>query len=93
MPLLEAAAKANPDVDVIGIDTQDQLDRALVLAQRTGITYPWVQDPDGDFFYAARAAGMPTTLAVSPDGEVLAAKTGTFTSEAELQRWIDGYLG
>ncbi|MBX3285658.1 MAG: TlpA family protein disulfide reductase [Actinobacteria bacterium] len=93
MPLLEAAAKANPDVDVIGVDTQDQLDRALVLAQRTGITYPWVQDPDGDFFYAARAAGMPTTLAVSPDGEVLAAKTGTFTSEAELQRWIDGYLG
>ena len=93
MPLLEAASKANPDVDFLGVDTQDQLDKALQMAERTGITYPWVQDPEGNFFYAARAAGMPTTLAVSPQGEVLAAKTGSFSSQAELQRWIDGYLG
>ena len=93
MPLLEAASKANPEVAFLGVDTQDQLDKALQMAERTAITYPWVQDPDGDFFYAARAAGMPTTLAVSPQGEVLAAKTGSFSSQAELQRWIDDYLG
>lgn len=93
MPLLEAASKANPDVTFLGVDTQDQLDKALQMAERTAITYPWVQDPEGDFFYAARAAGMPTTLAMSPQGEVLAAKTGSFSSQAELQRWIDGYLG
>lgn len=93
MPLLEVASKENPDVTFLGIDTQDQLDKALQMAERTAITYPWVQDPDGDFFYAARAAGMPTTLAVSPQGEVLAAKTGSFSSQAELQRWIDDYLG
>lgn len=93
MPLLEAASKANPEVAFLGIDTQDQLDKALLMAERTAITYPWVQDPDGDFFYAARAAGMPTTLAVNPQGEVLAAKTGSFSSQAELQRWIDDYLG
>jgi thiol-disulfide isomerase/thioredoxin len=93
MPLLEVASKANPDIAFLGIDTQDQLDKALEMAERTGITYPWVQDPDGDFFYAARAAGMPTTLVVNPQGEVLAAKTGSFSSQTELQRWIDGYLG
>jgi thiol-disulfide isomerase/thioredoxin len=93
MPLLDAASKANPDIAFLGIDTQDQLDKALEMAERTAITYPWVQDPDGDFFYAARAAGMPTTLVVNPQGEVLAAKTGSFSSQTELQRWIDGYLG
>jgi hypothetical protein len=36
---------------------------------------------------------MPTTLVVNPQGEVLAAKTGSFSSQTELQRWIDGYLG
>jgi thiol-disulfide isomerase/thioredoxin len=93
MPLLEAASKANPDIDFLGVDTQDQLDKALEMAELTAITYPWVQDPDGDFFYAARAAGMPTTLVVSPQGEILAAKTGSFSSQGELQRWIDDYLG
>ncbi len=53
----------NPDIAFVGVATQDQLDKALQMAERTAITYPWVQDPDGDFFYAARAAGMPTTLA------------------------------
>lgn len=93
MPLLEAASKANPDVAFLGVDTQDQLDKATEMAERTAITYPWVQDPDGNFFYAARAAGMPTTLAINPQGEVLAARTGSFSSQSELQRWIDGYLG
>ena len=30
---------------------------------------------------------------VTTQGEVLAAKTGSFSSQAELQRWIDDYLG
>ena len=29
----------------------------------------------------------------SAQGEVLAAKTGSFSSQAELQGWIDDYLG
>lgn len=93
MPVLEAGSKANPDVAFLGVDTQDRLDKALQMAERTAITYPWVQDPDGAFFHAARAAGMPTTLAVSPQGEVLAVKIGSFSSQAELQSWIDDYLG
>ena len=93
MPLLEGASKANPDIAFLGVDTQDQLDKALEMAERTAITYPWVQDPEGDFFYAAQAAGMPTTLVINPQGEVLAAKTGSFSSQTELQRWIDAYLG
>jgi cytochrome c biogenesis protein CcmG/thiol:disulfide interchange protein DsbE len=89
MPLLEAAHQANPDVAFLGVDTQDRLDRALELAAQTGITYPWVQDPSGNFFYEAGATGMPTTLLLDRRGRILATRTGAFADQADLQGWID----
>jgi thiol-disulfide isomerase/thioredoxin len=89
MPLLEAAHQANPDVAFFGVDTQDRLDRALELAAQTGITYPWVQDPTGNFFYEAGATGMPTTLLLDRRGRILATRTGAFSDQADLQGWID----
>ncbi|HEX2577440.1 MAG TPA: TlpA disulfide reductase family protein [Aquihabitans sp.] len=91
MPLLEAAHQANPDLTFVGVDTQDQVDKAKVMAERTGITYQWVQDPTGDFFYAAKGAGMPTTFILTTDGEVVASKTGAFSSAEELQGWLDAH--
>lgn len=93
MPLLEQAAKDNPHVAILGVDTQDSLERAKQMAVKTGITYPWIQDREGELFYALGGAGMPTTVAVNPDGEVLASHTGAFKTQAELQAWIDTYLG
>lgn len=92
MPLLEAAHLANPDIDFLGVDTQDRLASAKVMAQQTGITYPWVQDPKGDFFFAAQGAGMPTTFIIMPSGEIVASKTGAFESGAELQQWLDDHV-
>lgn len=90
MPLLEQARAANPDLDFLGVDTQDpNLDRAKRLVTQTGITYPWVRDPDGNFFFAARAAGLPTTFLITPDGEIVASRTKAFSSLSELQGWID----
>lgn len=93
MPLLEQLHQDRPDIDVLGVDTQDRLDLALPLAAKTGITYPWFQDPSGDFFYAAEAAGMPTTLLVNPAGAVMAVKTGEFKDAADLDDWIERYVG
>lgn len=92
MPLLEAAHLANPDVEFLGVDSQDRLASAKVMAQRTGITYPWVQDPKGDFFFAAQGAGMPTTFIIMASGEIVASKTGAFESGAELQQWLDDHV-
>lgn len=89
MPLLEEAHQANPDVAFFGVDTQDRLEKALAMAEQTGITYPWAQDPAGNFFYAANAAGMPTTLFLDERGRILSTKTGAFADRAELQAWID----
>ncbi len=93
MPLLEDLHQAREDLDVFGVDIEDRLDKAVAMAQQTGITYPWVQDTSGDFFFEARAAGMPTTLLVNPDGTVIAAKTGPFENAEDLAGWVDSYLG
>jgi thiol-disulfide isomerase/thioredoxin len=92
MPLLEQASKANPDVAFVGVHSLDPIEKAKVMAAETGITYPWVDDPTGDFFFVAKGAGMPTTFIVMPSGEVVATKTGAFDSEAELQGWLDRHV-
>lgn len=89
MPLLETAHQSNPDVAFLGVDTQDRLDRAKQLAAQTGITYPWIQDPTGNFFYEAGATGMPTTLMLDRRGRILATRTGAFADQTDLQGWID----
>lgn len=89
MPLLEGAQAKNPDLTVVGVATQDRLAQAEALAKQTAITYPWIQDPEGEVYYESRGSGMPTTLLLGADGEVLATKTGAFKSAAELQAFID----
>ncbi|QXC59468.1 TlpA family protein disulfide reductase [Aquihabitans sp. G128] len=92
LPLLEAASKGGAAVDFLGVDVVDQLDKAKVMASRAGVTYPWVQDPQGDFGNAVRASTIPATYLFDTDGTLLASKVDTaFKSQAELQKWIDAY--
>ncbi len=92
MPWFEQASRDNPEVAFLGVNELDRLDKAQAMATKTGITYPWVRDPVGDFANAARSTGLPHTLLVAPDGAVLASKLGSFDSPADLQRWLDDKL-
>ena len=70
----------------------DRLDKAKVMADRAGITYPWVQDRDGDFGNAVRSTTLPATLLFDTDGTLLASKTDApFETQDELQGWIDAH--
>lgn len=89
MPLLTSAQEANPDVTFVGVATQDDAAKAKALVEETEIAYSWALDPTGEFFYEAKGAGMPTTLLISADGEVLDSKTGAFDTGAELQAFLD----
>ena len=93
MPLLEQAQAANPDVAFVGVATQDRLEAAKKRATQTKITYTWVPGPDGTLFYEANAAGLPTTLLLDSDGQVLALETGAFNSAKELQSFLDDNPG
>lgn len=93
MPLLEQASVDRADqLAVVGVATQDEPDDAATLATQTGITYPWVLDPEGRVFYEARAAGMPTTVLLDAVGRVLGVETGAFVDADELDAFLDDHL-
>jgi cytochrome c biogenesis protein CcmG, thiol:disulfide interchange protein DsbE len=72
MPDLEEVHRAaEGQVRFVGINREDNLDRARRLAEETGVTYDLVVDEDDDLFRAVRARGMPTTLLVDGDGTIV----------------------
>ena len=89
MPLLNDAQKANPDITFVGVATQDDLKKAVALAEQTDIAYPWVLDPTGELYLESKGAGMPTTLLLAADGSVVDSKSGAFDNPSELQAFLD----
>src|SRR5262249_28777227 len=92
MPAFEKVHQALGDqVAFVGINNQDSMDAARELATKTGVTYPLWRDDRGDFFVAMKLAAMPTTVLVSPQGTVVATKTGAL-DEATLTKLIHDKL-
>ena len=72
MPDLEAVhTSIGEEVTFVGVNLRDQPEAALALAERTGVTYDLVQDPDGELSRALDVTSWPTTLLVLPDGTVV----------------------
>lgn len=91
MPWLDEISTANPQVEVIGVNVLDRPAAARAMAAQTGITYPWVRDPAGDFSHAARTVNLPDTMLFSADGKLLASKIGVFEDEAAIQAFLDDH--
>ncbi|MBV8559899.1 MAG: TlpA family protein disulfide reductase [Acidimicrobiia bacterium] len=80
MPLLEAAhARWGSKVQFIGIDRQDYKPDALAFAQRTHVTYPLAADPNATLDGAYRLRGMPTSVFIDRNGNVVLRVTGPVT--------------
>lgn len=93
MPDFEEVHRAVGDrVRFIGVDREDVPERALELAQRTGVTYELLEDRDGSFFRAVGGRGMPTTLLVAADGRVAYRHAGPLDAE-QLRGLIRDHLG
>lgn len=88
MPILEQVHRTDDRVVFVGVNEGDPAEQATAMARRTKITYRWALDPRGDLAALARTINLPTTLMISADGQVLAAKVGAFHSASELERWI-----
>lgn len=92
MPDFEAVSQQAGDaVTFIGINSSDEADLADDLADRTGVTYDLLRDPEGSLFQAMGGFGMPTTAFVAADGTVVSTHTGFLTRDAlagEIQRWL-----
>lgn len=76
------------EVQFIGVNTRDNKGAAERLVDETGVTYPLASDPNGEVFTAFRGAGMPTTVFIDADGNVVDVVTGQM-SEKQLRERIE----
>ena len=76
----------------MGVTFNDTRDSARGLLDRSGVTYPAAFDAKSDLAYDYGIQGMPTTLFIGPDGNLLEGKKGEF-SEPQLQSVLDRLFG
>lgn len=95
MPLFAAAQRAaGHRLRFFGVHYKAGRDQALAAAKDFGVTFPSVQDEDGDrVTRMLRVPGPPTTLFVTADGRLAGRKIGEIRSQKELRSLIKQYLG
>lgn len=88
MPAFQAAAaRLRASVAFVGVNNRDSRDDALKFLRDTGVTYPSGYDPRGDTARDYSLLGMPTTVFVTPDGQIAAVRTGEVSAE-ELDKTL-----
>ncbi len=65
-------------VAVLGLAANDRLEDAIETVAERGVTYPTGLD-EGELFIDFGGLGMPTTVFVSPEGEILETHSGLLT--------------
>ncbi len=78
-PEVVAFAKAHPDVQVVGVATNDKPFDSQSFVNKYGITYPVVMDLDGSIGNAWGVTGIPTTFFIDSSGNVQASIVGSST--------------
>ena len=77
MPAFESvASELKGRVDFLGVNEQDTRPGALDLVAKTGVRYPSVVDSGGTLMSAYGLRGLPNTVFISPDGELLEVHVG-----------------
>lgn len=90
--LVQLAARAEGKVDVVGVLSQDELDKGLDFSIAAGIRYPSLVDDDGAFF-RTYSAGPPVTVFLTGDGRVAHVERGEIASLAEMVALVRTHLG
>ena len=65
-------------VAVLGLAANDRLEDAIETVSERGVTYPTGLD-EGELFIDFGGLGMPTTVFISPEGEILETHSGLLT--------------
>lgn len=87
MPDFERVSQAVGNrVEFLGVNQRDRHGAAVDLAGKTKVTYRLARDPQGRVFDAFGGAGMPTTVFIDADGNVVDVVTGQLSAELLAQR-------
>ena len=83
LPEFQAVHEQRSDeVRFLGIANADIRQAAIRLADEVGLTYSLADDPDGELFREFDLIAMPSTLFVSPDGQILEVFAGQLNESA-----------
>lgn len=83
---LPAQEQLGDSVAFLGMNIQDERDRALDLVEETGVLFDLAEDPIGELYTALGGLGMPFTVFVSPDGRVVDVHNGPLTEGQLIDR-------
>ncbi|MGH9040075.1 MAG: TlpA family protein disulfide reductase [Acidimicrobiia bacterium] len=92
MPDFQAVSERHKDrVAFIGITVSDTRPGAQQVLKDTGVTYPAGFDPENKVALAYGVTGMPTTVFISPKGELLQKASGEL-NEPQLESLLDRFF-
>lgn len=85
MPALQRAyQKSGRAVVFLGVDTKDETNSAKDFLAAFHVTYPQVEDSDGEMLASLHALGLPVTIALDAEGHVVWRKSGRLR-EGDIQ--------
>jgi len=73
-------------VAFLGMNIQDERDKALDLVEETGALFDLAEDPNGALYTTLGGLGMPFTVFISADGEILDVHNGPLTEGQLVDR-------
>ncbi len=92
LPLLQRAAAERGDrVAFLGVDVDDRRDRARALLDEVFLPYPSVEDPDRAVLRDLGPAGLPATVYLDREGEVVYRRQGAYPDAETLAADLDRY--
>lgn len=89
--MLEAAHQdVGERVTFLGVNTKDPSAAAGPFLEEAGVSYPQVVDPAAELLRSTSVPGLPVTLFVAPDGEVVHQHIGRL-ERARLDELVAGF--
>lgn len=93
MPDFQAVSEeVGGDVLFFGMAFNDRPEDATRIVERTGVTYPWSRDIKGDVAAAFGITTMPSTMFITPDGDVAHIQPGAVDQD-KLRTLIEEHFG
>ncbi len=87
-----AQQRLGAEVAFLGMNIQDTRDAALRLVDDTGVLFDLGEDPAGDLYTELGGLGMPFTVFVSADGQIVEKHNGPLT-QGQLEERIAELFG
>jgi thiol-disulfide isomerase/thioredoxin len=82
LPMFQQLTESHPDnVTVLAINLREETSLITAFVEDYGLTFPILMNPDDATVLAYQVLGLPQTLIVNPDGEVVFRRFGPITEE------------